>query len=151
MVPRVFSVRLTNETYLEYLQQTLPCLLEDVPLATCKVAWFVHDGASALSSHTVNEYLVETFNGRFITNGGTIAWPARSPELNPLDFFLWGFTWSLVYATPVDSKEYLLTRIQNCSKDIFNTPCVFSRVRQSMVCRCKVCIEQGGSHFEHLS
>ena len=27
----------------------------------------------------------------FVSRGGTTAWPPRSPDLTPLDFFVWGF------------------------------------------------------------
>ncbi|EZA48673.1 hypothetical protein X777_13179, partial [Ooceraea biroi] len=34
--------------------------------------------------------LNESFPDRWIGRGGRISWPARSPDLMPLDFFLWG-------------------------------------------------------------
>ncbi|KOC60767.1 hypothetical protein WH47_06913 [Habropoda laboriosa] len=37
------------------------------------------------------------FNGRVISRGGGINWPLRSCDLT-LDFFLWGFLKSKVYA-----------------------------------------------------
>ena len=40
-----------------------------------------------------------------------IACPARSPDLAPLDYSLWGYMKSVVYKIPVDSEEDLLTRI----------------------------------------
>ncbi|GBN88525.1 hypothetical protein AVEN_69918-1 [Araneus ventricosus] len=43
--------------------------------------------------------------------GGPVAWPPRSPNLNPLDFFFWGHMKSLVYETRVDSAEDLVARI----------------------------------------
>ena len=110
----------------------------------------MHDGAPAHNSHNVRNYLLRTFHGKLIANGGTVAWPARSPDLNPLDFFLWGHLKSQVYATPIDREEDLLTRIQDAANDIRNTPGVFARVRQSMIRRCNLCMEQRGNHFEHL-
>jgi hypothetical protein len=32
-------------------------------------------------------------------------WPPRSPDLNPLDFYLWGYLETLAYAAPVDIDE----------------------------------------------
>ena len=32
-----------------------------------------------------------TFLERWIGRGGPAAWPPRSPDINPLDFFLWGY------------------------------------------------------------
>jgi hypothetical protein len=48
------------------------------------------------------------FPGRMISWRGNIEWPARSPELNACDFFLWGYLKSKVYEkkprTTVDLK-----------------------------------------------
>ena len=34
-------------------------------------------------------------------------WPPRSPDLTPMEFFLWGHIKALIYTTPVDSGEDL--------------------------------------------
>ncbi|KAJ4448490.1 hypothetical protein ANN_10506 [Periplaneta americana] len=95
-------------------------------------------------------YLDRRFPDRWIDRGGPIAWPPRSPDLNPLDFYLWGHLKSLVYSYPVPDLECLRNRIVACSEDIRNTPGVWDRVRRSMRHRCEVCIQAGGGHFEHL-
>ncbi|KAJ4435026.1 hypothetical protein ANN_23599 [Periplaneta americana] len=69
---------------------------------------------------------------RWIGRGGPIAWPPRSPDVNPLDFYLWGHLKSLVYSSPVPDLESLRNRIVACSEDIRNTPGVWDRVRRSM-------------------
>ncbi|KAJ4426274.1 hypothetical protein ANN_27086 [Periplaneta americana] len=74
---------------------------------------------------------------RWIGRGGPIAWPPRSPDLNPLDFYLWGRLKSLVYSSPVPDLESLRNRIVACSEDIRNTPGVWDRVRRSMRHRCE--------------
>lgn len=35
--------------------------------------------------------------GRCQQNGGPDTWPARSPDLNPLDFYFWGQLHQLFY------------------------------------------------------
>ncbi|KAJ4439598.1 hypothetical protein ANN_07726 [Periplaneta americana] len=72
------------------------------------------------------------FPDRWIGRGGPIACPPRSPNLNPLDFYLWGHLKSLVYSSPVPDLESLRNRIVACSEDIRNTPGVWDRVRRSM-------------------
>ncbi|KAJ4429330.1 hypothetical protein ANN_26334 [Periplaneta americana] len=42
-------------------------------------------------------------SGRWIGRGGPVAWPAQSPDLTPLDFFLWGCMKEKVYQTEVAS------------------------------------------------
>ena len=39
----------------------------------------------------VTTFLDETFPGRWVGRGGPTAWPPRSLDLTPLDFFAWGF------------------------------------------------------------
>ena len=46
-----------------------------------------------------------------IDRGGPIAWPARSPDLNPLNFYLWRHLKTLVYDTPVATVEVFRNRI----------------------------------------
>jgi len=38
----------------------------------------------------VREYLKECFPNRWLGRGGPVAWPPRSPDLTPLDYYLWG-------------------------------------------------------------
>ncbi|KAJ4448374.1 hypothetical protein ANN_10390 [Periplaneta americana] len=69
--------------------------------------------------------------------GGPIAWPPRSPDLNPLDLYLWGHLKSLVYSSPVPDLESLRNLIVACSEDIRSTPGVWDRLRRTMRHRCE--------------
>jgi len=40
-----------------------------------------------------------------------MAWPPRSLDLTPMDFFLWGHTKALIYTLQVDSEEVLIAHI----------------------------------------
>lgn len=148
--PYFLPSRLNGVTYRQFLEETLPQLLEDVPLIERTNTWFMHDGAPAHFSRPVREYLDERFAHQWIGREGTQLWPPRSADLNPLDYFFWGYLKSLVYATPVIDEDDLRDRIINCSTIIRNTPGIFERVRQSMRRRLFACIENQGSHFEHL-
>lgn len=61
--------------------------------------WFQQDGAPPHYSRNVRRYLNTVFIERWIGRRGTIEWPARSPDLSPLDYFLWGYLKAKVYAT----------------------------------------------------
>jgi len=37
-----------------------------------------------------------------------MAWPHGSPDLTPMDFFLWGHIKALIYTSTVDSEEDLI-------------------------------------------
>jgi hypothetical protein len=40
-------------------------------------------------------------------------WPSRSPDITPLDVFLWGYVKSNVFRTPVNGLDDLKSRIRN--------------------------------------
>ena len=43
--------------------------------------------------------------------GGAVGWLARSPDLTPLHFFLWGHVKSVVYINPANTREELIELI----------------------------------------
>ncbi|KAJ4441123.1 hypothetical protein ANN_10973 [Periplaneta americana] len=128
--PHVLVNRLTRQAYTNFLENTIPHVLEDTPLINRQHIHFLHDGAPAHFSRTALRYLDRRFPDRWIGRRGPIAWPPRSPDLNPLDFYLWGHLKSLVYSSPVSDLESLRNRIVACSEDIRNTPGVWDRVRR---------------------
>ena len=52
------------------------------------------------------------FTGHLISLRGDIGWPARSPDLHPCDFFLWGYLKSKVYSNRPQSIEQLKDAIR---------------------------------------
>jgi len=84
--PFILEVRLTGEAYLRFLQEEVPRLLEDVPLNKRGRIYFQHDGAPPHSSREVRNFLNSRFPGRWIGRRGPHNWPARSPDLSPLDY-----------------------------------------------------------------
>jgi hypothetical protein len=53
--------------------------------------WFQQDGVTTHTARASVEVLREIFPGSLISLCGDISWPARSPDLSPCDFFLWGY------------------------------------------------------------
>ena len=49
-----------------------------------------------------------------------MAWPLRSRDLNPCDFFLWGYMKDFVYSATIDNIEILRQRIENAAITIQN-------------------------------
>ncbi|GFT08897.1 uncharacterized protein TNCV_4104141 [Trichonephila clavipes] len=88
--PYILPPRLDSHKYLVFLQEVLPELLTDVPAPIRRRMWFQQDGAPSYYARHVREHLDRTFPNRWIGHGGPVAWPPRSPDLSPLDFFLWG-------------------------------------------------------------
>ncbi|KAJ8978454.1 hypothetical protein NQ317_011054 [Molorchus minor] len=67
-----------------------PVLLENVPLQLRANMCFQHDGAPPHKARIVQQYLNETYGENWIGINGPIQWTPKSPDLTPLDFFLWG-------------------------------------------------------------
>ena len=109
--PHVLPPRLNGDVYCKFLEGELPGLLQDVPLATQATLWFMHDGAPAHYSRNVRDYLNDAYRHQWMGRRGPIPWPARSPDLNSLDFCLWGRLKPLVYSSAVPNREMLQQRI----------------------------------------
>ena len=129
-----------------FLREKHPALVEDVPLNVRARMWFQHDRAPAHFGATARQCFDYAFPHRWIGRGGPIAWPARSPDLNSIDFFLWGYVKALVYDTPVQNEETLLARILAACEMIRT----FERMRQNLLRRCHACIASQGRYFKHL-
>ncbi|GFV82175.1 uncharacterized protein TNCV_2790731 [Trichonephila clavipes] len=112
--------------------------------------WFQHDEAPAHFSADVRNASDTAYPGELIGRGNPVNWPARSPELSCLDFFLWGHMRNFVYASPVDFDKALVARIAVVTGDIREMPDVFANVRQSLCRWCEACTFAGGRSFEQF-
>ena len=84
--------------------------------------WYQQDGATAHFSIAARQVLNDKYPNRWIGRGGPVPWPPRSPDLTPLDFFLWGPMKSPVYDTPGESEQSLIARIVVAAGDISDNP-----------------------------
>lgn len=148
--PIILPNRLTGRDYLNFIQNELAELLDDVPIGTRLEMIFQHDGAPAHFSQLVRNWLNEKFPGRWMGRGGPINWPARSPDLNPLDYYLWGNMCNIIYATEIDSPEELQRRIIAATNQIKANRFEILRSTQNIRKRSRLCIQQNGNLFEHL-
>ncbi|GFV49556.1 uncharacterized protein TNCV_3191371 [Trichonephila clavipes] len=64
------------------------------------------------------DLLKDTFGDRLISRFGPVNWPPRSCDLTPLDFFLWCYVKSLVYADKPQTLDYLEDNIRSVNADI---------------------------------
>jgi hypothetical protein len=144
--------RLNGATYLNFLQNNLNQLLDEaeVPEETRNIMWLQHDGAPPHFARDVRNYLNETFPNRWIGRRGAIEWPPRSPDLNPIDFFLWGHFKEVVYHTENNTERELRQKLEIAKQHIINNRSAFRRLRLNFIRRCRACIRAGGRHFEHL-
>ena len=61
--------------------------------------WWFQDGAPSHRSRIVTQRLNTLFPNKLVSLNQPIEWPARSPDLTPCDFFLWGYLKNKVFAT----------------------------------------------------
>ncbi|GBM74582.1 hypothetical protein AVEN_151034-1 [Araneus ventricosus] len=57
-------------------------------------------------------------NDRIISRHFPTAWPPRSSELNPCDFWLWGYLNDIVYGVPIANLSEMKNRITQHIHDI---------------------------------
>ncbi|GFV29267.1 hypothetical protein TNCV_4602991 [Trichonephila clavipes] len=71
-----------------------------------------------LNNHDVQElwFQQDAFGDRLILRFGPVNWPPRSCDLTPLDYFLWGYVKSLVYADKPQIAVLLPTYDHKCWK-----------------------------------
>ncbi|KAL1488367.1 hypothetical protein ABEB36_014844 [Hypothenemus hampei] len=129
--PYIMPDRLDGRTYLQFLNNELYDLLEDVPLEIRRNMWYLHDGAPCHYARIVREWLNEHFPRQWIGRNGPVAWPPRSPDLNPCDFYLWGHMKQIVYSTPINTVEELRGRVENAARIIRNDRETLLRVEEN--------------------
>ncbi|GFV19759.1 uncharacterized protein TNCV_479851 [Trichonephila clavipes] len=80
--------------------------------------WFQQDGATCHTARATNDLLKDTFGDRLISRVGPVNWPPRSCDLTPLDYFLWGYVKSMVYADKPQTLDHLEDNIRRVIADI---------------------------------
>ncbi|GFX15139.1 uncharacterized protein TNCV_2708451 [Trichonephila clavipes] len=75
--------------------------------------WFQQDGATCHTARATIDLLKDTFGDRLISRFGPVNWPPRSCDLTPLDYFLWGYVKSLVYADKPQTLDHLEDKIRH--------------------------------------
>ena len=107
---------------------------------------FMHDGAPPHFALSVRAWLDQKFPGRWLGRRGPHEWPARSPDLTPCDFFLWGWAKEEVYRAKPRTMEQLEDRIRNV---ITNVPHDFlQKTVDSIPGRLRKLVDAAGAYIE---
>lgn len=145
--PVFIDGNLTRHKFLELINVTLAEYINMLPEAERLQTWLQLDGAPAHSAVVVRDALNAMFQDRWIGRFGPRRWPARSPDLTPLDFYLWGAVKNEVYSQPRESVEQLREKITEVFQNLREVP--MENVRQSILRRCDACIDVQGRHVEN--
>jgi hypothetical protein len=102
----------------------------------------------------VRQYLNTVLPGRWIqlasgNDQPLLLWPAKSPDITPCDFFLWGYVKDRVFVPPLprdlaDLKARIVAAVKNIDAPML------TRVWQELEYRIDVCRVTRGAHIEHL-
>ncbi|GFV17412.1 DUF4817 domain-containing protein [Trichonephila clavipes] len=80
--------------------------------------WFQQNGATCHTARATIDLLKDTFGDHLISCFRPVNWPPRSCNLTPLDYFLWGYVKSLVYAAKPQTLDHLEDNIRSVIADI---------------------------------
>ena len=118
--------------------------MEDLPLNLRQVMWYQHDGCPAHNAIVVINALNKQFPNRWIGRGSLVErFPARSPDLTPLDFFLWGHVKNVVYQQVPTTAENITAACAALSQE------TLTEVGRSVMVHAQRCCDANGHLFEH--
>ncbi|GFX76416.1 putative DD41D transposase [Trichonephila clavipes] len=110
--------------------------------------WFQQDGATCHTARATIDLLKDTFGDRLISRFGPVNWPPRSCDLTPLDYFLWGYVKSLVYADKPQTLDHLKDNIHRVIADI--RPQMLEKVFENWTSRLDYIRASRGSHIPEI-
>lgn len=145
--PYFFRENLNSQRYLQFLNEEITKVLDEMPLNDRRNLWFQCDGAPVHNSADVKHRMNELFRGRVIGRNMEQPWPPRSPDLTPLDFFLWGYLKQKVYmCRPFRDVNHLEEVIRHFV--LLMSPDFARKAVQEVSRRTMICIDRNGRHTE---
>ena len=119
------GLRVNADVYLDVLRNTVKPWMDKV--AGDRPYIWQQDGALAHTTKKVQEWCENSFPYFWAKD----VWPSSSPDLNPLDFFVWGVAESDTNRSPHNTKQSLINSIMevfaNFNREAVVSAC--SRVR----------------------
>ncbi|GFS52284.1 DUF4817 domain-containing protein [Trichonephila clavipes] len=88
------------------------------------------------------------FGDRLISRYGPVNWPPRSCDLTPLDYILWGYVKSLVYADKSQTLDHLEDNIRRVIADI--RPQMLEKFIDNWTSRLHYIRASRGSHMSEI-
>ncbi|GFU67292.1 putative transposable element [Trichonephila clavipes] len=119
-----------------------------IPCVSSKELWFQKDGATCHTARATIDLLKDTFGDRLISRFGPVNWPPRSCDLTPLDYFLWCYVKSLVYADKPQTLDHLEDNIRRVIADI--RPQMLEKVIENWTSRLDYIRDSHGSHMPEI-
>lgn len=149
----ILHQNVTSQSYITLLENDFIPALIGIGDNCLNEDWFMQDGARPHTANVVLDYLNEFFGNRIISNryperfNSGFNWPPRSPDLNPCDFFLWGYLKDRVYVNNPRNLNELEQAITETIGTI--TTNMLINVINAVPRRLQKVLENGGGHIEH--
>ena len=102
-----------------------------------------------LSSREVRNFLNYRFPGRGIGRGGPHHWPARSTDLSPLDYCVWGWMKELVLQCEGGNARCIAWSHFGCRRP-HQKQRKLQRATRAVHNRAAACVAAGGGIFENV-
>lgn len=144
--PFIFAEKTINgNIYCDMLELYVFPQIDDIEQEKGPI-FFQQDGAPPHYSNRVRDALNLRFPNRWIGRCGPLAWPPRSPDLTPLDFFLWGHVKNIVYSEKIRDIAHLRERIVEAVASV--TPDMLLNTWKETEYRLDVARATNGAHIE---
>ena len=108
----------------------------------------MQDGATSHATDANINFLLEKFRGRVISRRSERLWPSYLPDINPLDFFVWGYFQAAVQRIKPSNVEELRAAVEDVAATVPEE--MIRDAAQNVVKRCKACLKASGGHFEYF-
>lgn len=145
--PYFFNENLNSMRFLRFLQNEFTDAIDELPLDYRYNLHLQFDGAPIHNAADVRRWLDDNFPNRWIgRSSALIRWPPRSPDLTPLDFFLWGTIKNKVYArrprTRPELRDSIIAACQSITRQQLRNVMINNRRRTEK------CIREFGGLIE---
>jgi len=110
--------------------------------------WFRQVDATPYTSNESLPWLQQRFPDRLISRRCDPQWSPHSPELNPKDFYMWGYLKDRVYGNNPQTIPELKTTITAAINAVSREEC--GRVIENFARRIQICLQRREAHLEHI-
>lgn len=141
--PFFFDENVRGDNYLDMLQR---CFIPSLTRQDKRCAVFQQDGAPAHYALIVRQFLDANFPDRWLGRCGPLLWAPRSPDLTPLDFFVWGHLKTQVFSRKPQTLQQLKDLICEEAQNISLEMC--QNALSSFRSRLEKCIELKGANVD---
>jgi len=134
-----------NVTANNYIENMLTPFVQQLHDDEITQGYFQQDKATAHTAHATIDFLRQFYDDRIIDQN---LWPSHSPDISVPDFFLFSYLKNRVYQHDPQNLEELRNAISEEIETI--TPAIMSNVYENLKKRIRLCLQNGGQHFQHL-